>query len=310
MKITKFFALALCIALLLAAFSFPSLAESESITLTVHYTDGKTIISGASFSVYLIATADSGGEYKPIDSFKDYPVDFTAKTELDMYHLATTLEGFVIADRLPPIFKGTTNENGEFIFVTDSKATPKGLYLIVGEKHVQGDFCYTSEAFAIYLPAIDDEGKTHYDVTVQAKFSAIHKNSPPTSRKVCKIWDDENAEDNRPDDIRVTLYKDGEIYETVTLSNENNWSHEWFNLDSKARWSIIENDEYENYTVVLTREGATYYFKNSYKETPPPPPDLPQTGQLWWPVPLLLLLGVAFITVGTVVCLKKKKIEN
>lgn len=34
--------------------------------------------------------------------------------------------------------------------------------------------------------------------------------------------------------------------------------------------------------------------------TPTPPPYLPQTGQLWWPVPVLLCAGLFFILIGVV----------
>lgn len=36
------------------------------------------------------------------------------------------------------------------------------------------------------------------------------------------------------------------------------------------------------------------------KPTPPGPPDLPQTGLLWWPVPVMLCAGIALLSVGAV----------
>ena len=42
--------------------------------------------------------------------------------------------------------------------------------------------------------------------------------------------------------------------------------------------------------------------KSTPTPTPPvtktPPPKLPQTGQLWWPVPLLVIAGLLFILAG------------
>lgn len=34
--------------------------------------------------------------------------------------------------------------------------------------------------------------------------------------------------------------------------------------------------------------------------TPTPPPNLPQTGQLWWPVPLLAGIGLIFLIIGLI----------
>lgn len=41
-------------------------------------------------------------------------------------------------------------------------------------------------------------------------------------------------------------------------------------------------------------------------QKPTPPPDLPQTGMLWWPVPVMLCAGVALLAVG-VVCRRRGK---
>ena len=40
--------------------------------------------------------------------------------------------------------------------------------------------------------------------------------------------------------------------------------------------------------------------------TEPEKPDLPQTGQLKWPIPLMLALGMIFLTVGLILCFKKR----
>ena len=70
------------------------------------------------------------------------------------------------------------------------------------------------------------------------------------------------------------------------------------------------------YTVAITEEGVTFRVENTYRpEEPdnpdipdePPPlgpgdqpnePTLPQTGALWWPVPLLAAAGLLLLTVG------------
>ena len=63
----------------------------------------------------------------------------------------------------------------------------------------------------------------------------------------------------------------------------------------------------------VTREGITFVVTNTYDEDVPdeptpispsepdePEPNLPQTGQLWWPVPLLICAGLLFVIVGLV----------
>lgn len=61
----------------------------------------------------------------------------------------------------------------------------------------------------------------------------------------------------------------------------------------------------ENYTVEITQEGKVFVVTNTYvpeKPTTPSKPDtsLPQTGQLWWPVPVLLAVGLLFVVIGLI----------
>ena len=54
---------------------------------------------------------------------------------------------------------------------------------------------------------------------------------------------------------------------------------------------------------VFLREGITFVITNRYADAPPPTTTpgggkLPQTGQLWWPVPVLFAVGLALIVLG------------
>ena len=52
----------------------------------------------------------------------------------------------------------------------------------------------------------------------------------------------------------------------------------------------------EHYKVSMSVDGNIISITNKYNETPPPPP--PPTGRLWWPVPVLAVLGVVFYAFG------------
>ncbi len=51
----------------------------------------------------------------------------------------------------------------------------------------------------------------------------------------------------------------------------------------------------------------TVKFTNVYEEETPPPPDIPVTGQLWWPVPLLAVAGLALVAFGLIRNRREKK---
>ena len=101
----------------------------------------------------------------------------------------------------------------------------------------------------------------------------------------------------------------------MTLSAGNGWSHTWSGLDDSCTWTVVEK-ECEGYTVRVEREGITFVMTNTYAaeipddptpEAPLPPdpakptpggPTLSQTGQVWWPVPFLLMTGLLLLAVG------------
>lgn len=156
-------------------------------------------------------------------------------------------------------------------------------------------------------------------------------------RRVLKVWDDAGAEEDRPQSVTVLLLCDGEVYDTVTLSAENGWRWEWSGLDSAHYWTVVELTP-SGYRVIVTQEGITFVITNTRTPDTPTPdtpdtptpdtpdtpdtpapdtptpdtpdtpdtptpntpdtPTLPQTGQLWWPVPLLLIAGAALMLAG------------
>lgn len=127
--------------------------------------------------------------------------------------------------------------------------------------------------------------------------------SSPLTRAVQKIWaKDENSKKDRPEKIVVDIYMDNENtpYDTVTLNVANNWKYTWHDLPVGHKWTVAEKEVPAHYKVSITAEGNIISITNEYTkpEIPPPPPHIPQTGQLWWPVPLLAMLGTVFFAIG------------
>ena len=112
-----------------------------------------------------------------------------------------------------------------------------------------------------------------------------------TELYVQKVWVDDGNEEKRPDSITVQLLCDGDVYDTVVLSEENGWRHHWTDLEQGHAWTVRETEIPTGYYAEVNENGAYYYIVNTYKP-------LPQTGQLWWPIPLLICLGAAFIVMG------------
>ncbi len=314
MKLCKRIVSILLVMLMLSttAFAAGSINLRQDVKLTMSYQDGDAPLAGAAFNIYLVASADESGELTTEDTFKQFHVNIRGRNDDAWKTLASTLEGYVLRDKIVPTDSGKTDANGYLSFPTsDARLTP-GLYLVLGSRHTQGGFRYDAMPFMVMLPTQDTEkNEWVYDVSVNPKYDASEIPDTPSvvTRKVLKVWDDGDHKNNRPTEVVVQLLRNGEVYDTVTLSDENNWRYTWSDLDDSDTWTVAEK-ECRGYTVQVEREGITFVITNTRAgaapdEPSPTEPTLPQTGQLWWPVSVLLLGGLLFIVIG-LACRKRK----
>ena len=287
-------------------------------TLTLTYRDGKTALSGAKFSIYRVADADETGELTVRSEFDEFDLDIRGKNDRRWREMAQTLESYVMRRELTPADNGKTDKTGMLTFPTQGKTLAAGLYLVIGERHTQGGNDYDAEPFFVLLPTQDLENNEWvYDVSANVKFgkTPVPDDGDTVTRKVLKVWDDDGAGDSRPQEITVELLRNGKVYDTVKLSERNNWRYTWLDLDADARWSVTEKTV-SGYTVSITREGITFVVTNTKKpdrtDTPDTPvkpsnpskpsspakPTLPQTGAVWWHVEALALSGLVFLILG------------
>lgn len=302
---------------------------AQGCSLTISYHDGALALSGATFSVYHVATVDENGALTPTADFAAYEDALT-----DAEHLsAAALQSHALRTRVKATASDTTDAQGMLTF-SDLTA---GLYLVTGRRLHTAGSCYDVSPFLVSLP-IERDGAWCCDVTVDPKNASqpTPSEGSTVTRKVLKIWDDAGNEEKRPPQITVQLLReDGTVYDTVALSDENGWRYTWEGLDAQQRWYIAELTP-SGYHMELTQEGVTFVITNHYTshtpdtpnnpdnpdtpdnpdspdnpdnpdspDTPdnpsnPDTPRLPQTGQLWWPVPVLLAAGLAFLSVGLV----------
>ena len=295
-----------------------SIDLSRKPTLTLTYRDGRTALSGAKFSIYRVADADETGELTVRSEFDEFDLDIRGKNDRRWREMAQTLESYVLRRELTPADNGKTDKTGMLTFPTQGKTLAAGLYLVIGERHTQGGNDYDAEPFFALLPTQDLENNEWvYDVSANVKFgkTPVPDDGDTVTRKVLKVWDDDGAGDSRPQEITVELLRNGKVYDTVKLSEKNNWRYTWLDLDADARWSVTEKTV-SGYTVSITREGITFVVTNTKKpdrtDTPDTPvkpsnpskpsspakPTLPQTGAVWWHVEALALSGLVFLILG------------
>ena len=84
---------------------------------------------------------------------------------------------------------------------------------------------------------------------------------------VDKVWEDEDYY-NRPEAVEVTLYRDNEAFETVTLTAENNWRYSWTDLTDEYSWSVDEARIPAEYVKTVTNQGDDWTITNTRTPNP------------------------------------------
>jgi len=257
-----------------------------------------------------VADRQDDGTYELTEDFEDYDVEILGVT--DQSQLENNVELLasyaVLRDKIDPLKEYTSETTGTYTFDN----LEYGAYLVFDKGTVKEDGTVTIVPIFLYLEK-DTEAvlKPMDDITTECK--------------VYKVWDD-NKSKNRPESIEIQLLQilngNSEVYDTQTLSDKNNWTYEWTNLP-EASYKVIEKKVPSGYTLTGSRKGSTWKLTNKKKTKTPPgdtpnppgkektPPGsekekIPKTGQLWWPVPLLLSAGFLCMIIGI---LRRRKAE-
>ena len=300
MRIAKRFLLTL---ICLLALGVCAHAAGQTGTITLHFSNQNGPISGVPFRAYQVAERLENGSYALTDRYASYPIDLASANQ-NWQSLAETFAGYTRRDHLVPTAEGVTDSEGK-LKLTD---LPVGLYLILGDR-IETDQASVLPSECILSVPARRESKWSFDVDADIKSEVDPPVGPETvARRALKIWNDAGHEDERPKEITVQLLRDGEIFDTVVLNKENNWRCSWDALDAGYRWEVVEK-EFQGYTVVVEKNGVTFTLTNTRvpSDEPPENPEkpsggpkdrLPRTGQLWWPVPLLAVLGLFLLLIG------------
>lgn len=291
--------LGICILVMLCPLSAMAASTDYTPQLTIKYP-----LSDVTFDFYKVADFSSTGIFELEDNFdmlsmevadlkllEDAPEEMTA----DKWRtLSMTLDSYVHGMEIEPDFSMDTDENGNLVCSVE-----EGLYLLVAEAKLYGKDLYIPPANLVTVPNRDVEGKWQYKVAIDYT-SKVEIRPMLEEYTVQKIWvNDEDSKKDRPEKIVVDLYMDKETkpYDTVTLNIANDWKYTWERLPIGHKWTAVEREVPAHYKVSITSAGNIISITNEYTK-PEIPPNIPQTGQLWWPVPLLAVLGTVSFAIG------------
>ena len=250
------------------------ISVSRDCSLSITYRCGTEALSGETVRLYQIASANTDAQYTLTDAFAASNVQFNnISTNGEWNVLRSTLESYILANNVSPTQTAVTDANGRVRF-TQLKA---GIYLVSAVRAKQSGVNYLFDALLLAVPSADENGNWHYDITAKVKGESLPP-SPPDHKleyRVLKLWKGDDGRIDRPQSIEAELFRDGESYKTVVLSEENHWSYSWTVKDDGSVWSVAERNVPEGYTVTVEKRDTTFVLTNSRTEQPPKDPNEP-----------------------------------
>ena len=247
-------------------------ADSDFMNLVVNCP-----VSNMQVSLYRVADEN----YNLTGKFSGYSVDL----KQDVQGAANALENRILMDGIEADACVTSDSSGMASF----SGLESGIYLVVGKEVFQDGVFYMPQVSLVSLSG---------DLSVDLKYEMSDK---PSRIHVLKVWKKDNKK-SRPKSIEVCLLRsDGIVVDKVVLNSDNQWSTTWENLSTSYTYSVMETSVPSGYKESCTREKDTIVLTNTGNFTDKVEKKdevLPNSGQLWWPVPVLLFVGLVLFGLG------------
>lgn len=234
--------------------------RNGSISVTLQ-TAAHSVVSGAKLELCRVAVLSDSAvpEYTLTEDFENCGIsvddiaDSTAAKHLAAYAVAHSVQTVT----------AVTDSDGKAVF----NDLPLGVYLVY--QSGGGEKFYPIDPFVVTVPVTSASGTDWlYDVDASPKTQLRPTTAEVTTLTVKKLWQDGNTK-NRPESVSVSLLRDGEQFDSVVLSDENDWQYTWAQLLADYSWSVTETNVPQGYTVKYVEEDGVVTIINTAENTPP-----------------------------------------
>lgn len=277
------------------------IATEKDCTLTLTYSYQGAVFPDLPVTLYKIAHVSADFQYTLTSAFRDTGLDLNGiRTSGEWNVIRSTLEAFIVSNGITEDASALTDPAGQACFPS---LTP-GLYLAVPGTGMAGDIRCVFASALVALPGLDTESLWQYRLTVASKPTPI----PPEDLEeeivyhILKLWKGDSA-NLRPSQIEVEIFRNGQLYETILLSEENNWSYSWTTKADGANWTVSEKNVPSGYTAALEKRDTTFVLTNTHipDRPTPEPDDTPKTGDtanILFYLMLMSASGISLVLLG------------
>ena len=266
---------ALIMACLLAGSAFGKLRidPEHKCVLTVSAVHKERAIEGMEYSIYRAAAVSENGTYTLTEDFRESGETFNEIQESSEWKAAAVrLAAYVKEKQIQPTASGKTGKDGNAEF-TD---LDPGMYLVGESQITVGTTTYTSEPYLIALPNPD----------VKADEMLYTVKSSPKTEAAGNSNGNDSSDSDRDDSGNTETTGSGQTNDTETAApgTPNGDSAPSESQGENGNGALIPGPDQENTAAKL-----------------------PQTGQLKWPIPVLVVLGCGWIGLYLFLGEKRKK---
>lgn len=256
-------------------------AESGNISVLLEDKD-KNKINGVSVHICKIANMDNSGYY-PTENFDNSGISISGIINSPSETAAKNVAEYIADNQIESLSASTKSGKAEF------SNLDFGIWLVFCKENSE----YKFNPYFVFLP-YESNGNLIYEIK---SFPKVENSKPEhINIYVMKKWDDKNnAAKKRPEKVTVQLLDGKKVVSSAELSKQNGWAHTFADVSEKGDYSVKEK-AVKNYTAKYSGDISNgFIVTNSYNDE-----KLPQTGQLWWPIAVVFVAGVAFLMLGII----------
>ena len=275
------------------------ISTPKACALTIFYGYDGTVFADQQVKLYKVAEVSADFQYTLTADFATSKLALNGiQSNSEWDTIRSTLEAHIVANSIAPLVVATTDADGKASF----PMLMPGLYLASAVQVAQGELRCTFASVLVALPGLKEDGLWQYDISVAAKPAILPPAQESMEMKVLKLWKGDEGRVDRPLSVQVEIFRNGASYETITLSESNNWVYTWSAPDDGAAWNVVERNVPAGYTATVTQRDTAFVLTNTRGSDAPgnPPPATGDTGNVMLYVVLMFVSGGMMIILGMI----------